>query len=48
MAIFITDPAIEEHLLAAREASGADRYDEVWEGVHMMAPMPNDEHQLVV
>jgi Uma2 family endonuclease len=48
MAVFVTDPAIEEQLLAARAASGANRYDEVWDGVHVMAPVPNDEHQLLV
>ena len=25
--------------------TGADRYDEVWEGVTMMAPMANNQHQ---
>jgi Uma2 family endonuclease len=48
MATFITDHDLEERLQAERRASGADRYDEVWEGVYMMAPMPNDEHQQLV
>ena len=26
-------------------ARGADHFDEVWEGVYVMAPAPNDEHQ---
>jgi len=48
MAILVTDPAIEEQLCLEREASGADRYDEVWDGIYMMAPMPDDEHQYLV
>jgi Uma2 family endonuclease len=28
-----------------RRCDGADRYDEVWEGLYVMAPIPNDEHQ---
>jgi len=45
MAILITDPLLEAELLAQRRASGGDRFDEVWEGVYMMAPLANNEHQ---
>ena len=48
MATLITDRELEQRLQAARHAAGADRYDEVWEGTYMMAPMPNDEHQQLV
>jgi len=48
MAILVSDPFLEERLKAEREACGADRYDEVWEGVRMMTPMPNNEHQEIV
>ncbi len=48
MPTLIFDAALEERLLAERAASGADRYDEVWDGIYMMAPMPNDEHQQIV
>jgi Uma2 family endonuclease len=48
MATFISDPELKKKLRAAREAMGSDRYDEVWEGVYMMAPMPDDEHQELV
>jgi len=48
MAMLLTDPWLEERLKAERKAVGADRYDEVWEGVYMMAPMPNSEHQSIV
>ena len=45
MALMVLDPSVEQRLKAEREASGADRYDEVWEGVYMMAPLANNEHQ---
>ena len=45
MALMILDPAVEKRLKAEREASGLDRYDEVWEGVYMMAPLAGTEHQ---
>ena len=48
MPTLIRDPDLEKTLLAKRAAHGADKYDEVWEGIYMMAPMPNDEHQQIV
>jgi len=48
MTTLITDRDLEQRLQAERRAVGADRYDEVWEGTYMMAPMPNDEHQQLV
>ena len=48
MAAVIRDPILEEQILADRAKSGADRYDEVWEGLYITAPMPNDEHQMLV
>jgi Uma2 family endonuclease len=45
MATLIHDPALERDILAQRRAWGADRYDEVWEGVYVVSPMPNDHHQ---
>lgn len=48
MPTMIFDPEFEKELLAVREANGADRYDEVWDGVYVMSPMPNDEHQMIV
>jgi Uma2 family endonuclease len=44
MALMVLDPMMERRLKAEREASGLDRYDEVWEGVYMMAPLANTEH----
>ena len=48
MAVLVTDPIVSEYLRADRQASGADRFDEVWEGIYVMAPMPNSEHQDLV
>ncbi len=48
MTMLVLDPYVESRLVAERKASGADRYDEVWEGVYMMTPMPNSEHQGIV
>jgi Uma2 family endonuclease len=38
-------PEVPEHLLAWRRKIGADRWDEMWEGVLHMPPSPNREHQ---
>lgn len=45
MDTLILDPRQSQRLLAERQARGLDRFDEVWEGVYVMAPAPNDEHQ---
>jgi Uma2 family endonuclease len=47
MALMVLDPVEERRIKAEREASGLDRYDEVWEGVYMMAPLANSEHQVL-
>lgn len=48
MTTIIHDADVEKRVQSERAVSGADRYDEVWEGVYMMSPMPNDEHQMIV
>jgi Uma2 family endonuclease len=48
MAILITDHRLGDRLKAERQEAGADRYDEVWDGVYVVPPMPNDEHQELV
>ena len=48
MTLLVTDPDLRRRLLAERRASGADRYDEVWEGVYVMSPLAGDDHQRVV
>lgn len=37
--------SVPEHILKWRRRTGADRHDEMWEGVLHMAPVPNREHQ---
>jgi Uma2 family endonuclease len=45
MSMLVTDPALSARLIDQRRARGADLFDEVWDGVYVMAPAPNDEHQ---
>ena len=45
MAVLVCDEEIAEELIAQRQASGGDRYDEVWNGVYVMSPIANNEHQ---
>ena len=37
--------SVPPHVLAWRRQTGADRYDECWDGVLHMAPSPNRDHQ---
>ncbi len=48
MPMLITDPVLQEQLLAQRRTWGGDHHDELWEGVYVMAPLPNNEHQELV
>ena len=48
MAIMVLDPYVERQVLAQRTVSPSNRYDEVWEGVYIVTPLPNDEHQEIV
>jgi Uma2 family endonuclease len=45
MSLLVCDPKESERLIAERKASGLDRFDEVWEGVYVMPPIANNEHQ---
>ena len=45
MATVVMDARFAEELRQQRADSGSDRWDEVWEGTYMMAPLPNIEHQ---
>jgi Uma2 family endonuclease len=47
MAALVLDPSLEEELKRERALTGADRYDEVWDGVYVMAPLANNEHQFL-
>jgi len=48
MVMLVAEPHLEEQLRRERQESGADRFDEVWEGVYHVSPIPNIEHQLIV
>lgn len=48
MAIVVLNPHVEKRLLEEREAAGQSQYDEVWDGVYVMSPLPNNEHQGIV
>ena len=48
MAIMVLDPYVEEQILAARMGSDGSQYDEVWEGVYIVTPLPSNEHQRLV
>ena len=45
MTTLILDSQAELQILADRRAKGLDRYDEVWDGVYIMSPLANNEHQ---
>jgi Uma2 family endonuclease len=48
MTMLIKDPCLEENLIEERKRRNADRWDEVWEGVYVVSPIPNLEHQYIV
>ena len=48
MATLILDRDLAEQVRQQRAETGADRWDEVWEGTYVMAPMPNVEHQQII
>ena len=48
MSLMVLDERVAEQLLAERRARGGDHHDEVWDGVYMMSPLPNNEHQELV
>jgi Uma2 family endonuclease len=48
MAIMVLDPYVERQIRAERAGSDGDQYDEVWEGVYIVTPLPNNDHQELV
>jgi Uma2 family endonuclease len=48
MSVLVLDRWEAERLKASRAESGADRWDEVLEGVYVMSPLPNNRHQEIV
>jgi Uma2 family endonuclease len=45
MAIVSLDPGELKRLIRRRRDSGGDRWDEVWNGVYVMPPLADNEHQ---
>lgn len=45
MNTLVLDTQITRQLIRQRKKLGNDLYDEVWDGVHVMAPMANLQHQ---
>lgn len=43
--VVVLDREQQRLLLRRRRAMGGDRYDEVWNGVYVMSPAPDPEHQ---
>ena len=48
MSMLVLDKWVERRLRAQRKAWGGDRYDEVWEGVYVMSPLADNEHQSLI
>ena len=43
----ILDRGLEKALIRERRETGSDRYDEVWNGVYVMSPDPDNNHQRI-
>ncbi|MCA9053301.1 MAG: Uma2 family endonuclease [Planctomycetaceae bacterium] len=48
MTALIADSDLQRQVIAHRRANGSDRWDEVWDGVYVLMPLPNDELQGLV
>ena len=44
----ILDEYVSNDLIARRKRLGIDKYDEVWDGVYVMSPLPTNDHQRIV
>ena len=45
MAMLSVNPVDLAHLIRELRECGGDRYDEVWDGVYVMSPLADNEHQ---
>lgn len=48
MSLLVLDRDIARELRADRKARGIDQHDEVWEGIYVMSPIADIEHQAIV
>jgi Uma2 family endonuclease len=47
MDLLVLDPFARDQLIQERRANGLDRWDEAWDGVYVLMPNPNVEHQKI-
>ena len=47
MTMIIRNREFASHVRAEREATDASQFDEVWDGVYVVSPTPNNEHQFL-
>lgn len=45
MDLLILDPKLNSALIKRRRRRGHDQFDEVWDGVYVMSPLADNEHQ---
>ena len=45
MPLLVLDRREQDEMIRERQRTGADRHDEVWDGVYVMSPIANPEHQ---
>ena len=48
MAVLVLDSHVEQQVLAERIGSDGGQYDEVWDGLYVVTPLPNNDHQAIV
>ncbi len=48
MKMLVLEPYISERMIAERRRLGHDKYDEVWDGIYVMSPLANNDHQDIV
>jgi Uma2 family endonuclease len=47
MEVLILDPAWQDEIIRSRSETKSDRWDEVSEGIYLVSPLANNEHQLI-
>jgi Uma2 family endonuclease len=47
MTVIIQEPYLAERIRAEREATDGAKHDEVWDGVYIVSPLPNVQHQIL-
>ena len=48
MAMIVLDRDVQREIIRDRQARRIDRYDEVWDGIYIMSPIADIEHQVLV